>query len=285
MQTTTCEPQAGDQAIQARIDRIRWYHDFDFPGGLRARTETPDKEFHRRLWAFIERNLDPIDFSGKSVLDIGCWDGYWSFYAERRGAASVLATDDISQNWADGTGLQLARSLFRSEIEVNQQLSVYDLASLDRTFDVILCLGVYYHLYDPFYAFSQIRHCCHEGTVVVFEGDVDMALAPGTARYCFGNPSKNAFAPSLSFLGTVLGAAYFEVVRTDYLRPRATTGLRALGRRAKSFVRRLRSRLTGRVKSDLNRIVLTCKPFAGENEQHPYAPHFGLRKYDPRYRG
>ena len=40
----------------------------------------------------MEQQLDAVPFHGKSVLDIGCWDGYWSFYAERRGAASVLAT-------------------------------------------------------------------------------------------------------------------------------------------------------------------------------------------------
>ena len=35
---------------------------------------------------------------------MGCWDGYWSFYAEQRGAARVLATDDASQNWAGSAG-------------------------------------------------------------------------------------------------------------------------------------------------------------------------------------
>ena len=48
-------------------------------------------EIHRKLWRFIEAQLDLLDFRGKTVLDIGCWDGYWSFYAERRGAREVVA--------------------------------------------------------------------------------------------------------------------------------------------------------------------------------------------------
>jgi tRNA (mo5U34)-methyltransferase len=93
------------------------------------------------------------------VLDIGCWDGYWSFHAERQGAASVLAADDVTQNWATGEGLRLAKRLLSSRVEIKQDQSVYELAQLGRTFEVILCLGVYYHLLDPFYALTQIRHC------------------------------------------------------------------------------------------------------------------------------
>jgi tRNA (mo5U34)-methyltransferase len=108
------------------------------------------------------------------VLDIGCWDGYRSFYAEKQGAKSVLATDDISQNWGGNRGLQLAKTLLGSSVETKDDVSICDLRSLGRTFDVVLCLGVCYHLVDSFYAFAQVRHCCHPNTVVVFEGDAAM---------------------------------------------------------------------------------------------------------------
>jgi len=90
------------EGLQAEIDSVAWYHEFDFGNGHTARSRTPDVAAHRRLWNFIEEGLSRIDFRGKTVLDIGCWDGYWSFYAERHGAASVLATDDLSQNWSTG---------------------------------------------------------------------------------------------------------------------------------------------------------------------------------------
>ncbi len=143
---------------QRRINEIPWYHEFNFPNGLKARSGTPDIRSHRKIWAFVAAQLDRMEFQGKTVLDLGCWDGYWSFYAERRGARRVLATDDRSQNWAGSAGVLLAKELFKSSIETNLNLSVYDAAKIGETFDIILCLGIYYHLVDPFYAFSQIRH-------------------------------------------------------------------------------------------------------------------------------
>jgi tRNA (mo5U34)-methyltransferase len=86
--------------LQGRINSVQWYHEFDFGDGLYARVNTPDAASHRALWRFIQSKLDEINFTDKTVLDIGCWDGYWSFYAERRGAKRVLATDDSGQNWA-----------------------------------------------------------------------------------------------------------------------------------------------------------------------------------------
>lgn len=78
---------------QCRIDAIRWHHEFDFPTGSRARADAPDVAFHRTIWRSFAHALDRIDFTGQSVLEIG----YWSCDAERRGARSVLATDDQTQ--------------------------------------------------------------------------------------------------------------------------------------------------------------------------------------------
>jgi tRNA (mo5U34)-methyltransferase len=274
-----------DQSLQARIDSITWYHEFDFPGGLKARATTADADGHRRIWKFIERNLESIDFRGKSVLDIGCWDGYWSFYAERRGARSVLATDDATQNWAGGEGLLLARELLASKIEINQELSVYDVASLGRTFDVILCLGVYYHLHEPLYAFSQIRHCCHPETVVVFDGDV-WRRPDAEASYGFGTPKSN-FVPSVPLLRTMLRAAYFDVSTLALLSESGIPTRRDLAKKH----RRLRSawentpirRYRRKRKRRGDRAIAICRPFAHPNDIYPYKPPFGLEKYDPRF--
>jgi tRNA (mo5U34)-methyltransferase len=116
--------------VQNRIDRIQWYHEFDFGDGLRAEATTPDAPSHRKLWKFIQTELDKISLDNKRVLDVGCWDGYWSFYAERRGAAQVWATDDASQNWAGDAGLRLASELLGSKrVHINTRLSVYDLST------------------------------------------------------------------------------------------------------------------------------------------------------------
>jgi tRNA (mo5U34)-methyltransferase len=280
-----------EQDLQSKIDSISWYHDVDFPGGLKARSSTPDADDHRRTWEFIERNLQSVDFRGKSVLDIGCWDGYWSFYAERRGARSVLAADDITQNWAAGEGLLLAKDLLDSGIEVNQALSVYDLASLQQTFDVILCLGVYYHLHAPLFAFSQIRHCCGPETVVVFEGDVARNQVSGWANYNPGDPQKSTFVPSDQLLETMLKAAYLDTSRAAYLGESGIPSVKALAKRNRRWrnwwestpIRRNRRRRRNLRRGRVDRALLICRPFERPNEIYYYKPPFGLDKFDPRF--
>jgi tRNA (mo5U34)-methyltransferase len=287
--------------IQKRIDRIRWYHEFDFGDGLRAEVKTPDAHSHRAMWRFIRTELDKIDFAQKSVLDIGCWDGYWSFYAERRNAARVFATDDSGQNWAGGAGFALARELLGSAVESELQLSVYDLEKLGRKFDIVLCLGVYYHLFDPFYdrllqnpffreskrnrmqceyesereprsilqvphAFAQIRHCCHPDTIVVFEGDVFFGLigSPTQSAALFSRNVRQAprFVPDPDTLRLLINATYFTI---------ASEAIHPLSDPAPDGAPR-----------GVNRILLVCRPCRCANECHEYRPPFGLHQYDER---
>jgi tRNA (mo5U34)-methyltransferase len=199
--------------LQQRIDQIRWYHDLDFPNGLEARAKHPNAEAHRKLWGWMRSELDKIDFAGKTVLDIGCWDGYWSFYAERRGASRVLATDDKTQNWGGSSGLALAKELMGSSIETRTDVSIYEVAKLKEHFDIILCMGVYYHLVDPFLGLSQVRHCAHERSVVVFEGNIaqNSFVQPQQAAYLNLADLSHCFIPTLTCLRQMLEANYFRV--------------------------------------------------------------------------
>jgi tRNA (mo5U34)-methyltransferase len=264
---------------QRRIDEIDWYHEFDFPDGLVARSRTPDIELHRRIWSFIASELDKIDFRGKTVLDLGCWDGYWSFYAERRGARSVLATDDRTQNWAGSSGVLLAKDLLSSSIDAQLDVSVYDLTRLGRTFDIVLCLGIYYHLIDPFYAFSQVRQCCHPGSVAVFEGDYSRTLAKTSIHYDLAEPALPIFVPSQEVLAQMLEASYFRVAAQTPLIParpkRKSAWKRIWPKRAKE-----KTALQG-----LDRVITVCRPVEGvANPLHYYKPPFGLHRYDARFR-
>jgi tRNA (mo5U34)-methyltransferase len=252
---------------QAEIDRIDWYHEFDFGNGLHAQSRIENLEGVRQIWRFIETHLDRLDFTGKSVLDVGAWDGFWSFYAERRGAASVLATDDRSQNWARGTGLSLARELLGSNVEVQQQVPIYELASLNRRFDLILCLGVFYHLRDPFYGFTQLRHCCHANTIVAIEGELAWSgVTRNEVRYFYNNWLE--FLPTESALTALLRSAYFEIDSPVWLHEHPPSG-------------------SGSAPADVqtDRAFFICRPFVGANEMYVYKPHFGLHVHDPRFSG
>jgi tRNA (mo5U34)-methyltransferase len=101
----------------------------------------------------------PDSLSGKSVLDIGAWDGFYSFEAERRGAARVLATDSFSWGLGgDGTkaGFELARDALGSSVE-DMTIDVLDLLP-ERVgkFDLVLFLGVLYHMRHPMLALERV---------------------------------------------------------------------------------------------------------------------------------
>lgn len=248
---------------QARVDSIAWYHEFDFGDGVRARTSHENPEGVRQVWRFIEHQLGNVAFDDASVLDVGAWDGYWSFLAERRGAASVLATDDATQRWANQGGVRIARELLGSRIEIREDMPVYDLASLGRKFDVILCLGVFYHLWDPFYAFTQLRQCCHPGSIVVVEGEVAWT---GMARdeIRFAQSAWQECVLSWSVLERLLRLAYLRVDEHAWMHPLAQ-----------------QLAATGPIQVD--RCILICRPFDGFNAAYTYPPHFGLARFDERF--
>jgi tRNA (mo5U34)-methyltransferase len=275
--------------MQKRIDALTWYHHFDFGNGLVARSSVPSLG---RLWGSMEQQLDKIDFRGKSVLDIGCWDGHWSFYAERRGAKSVLATDDQTQNWAGSQGFHLARELLKSKLEYNLNISVNDLGQLRRKFDIILFLGVYYHLFDPLFALAQIRHCCHPDTVVVIEGPVATALPAGAALFQFADHACE-FLPTEEALRQLVRATYFtevDRVALDHVEPNrpGRLGWRWRLRTCLAALLGSRSRLQQSVYAlkfkGIRRRLFRFAPFAGTNELHLYRPPFGLHVYDDRFR-
>lgn len=274
--------EASRKALQEEIDAIVWYHEFDFGNGLRA-VSTSQAEDHRRIWRFIESELEKIDFTGKSVLEIGCWDGYWSFYAERRGARRVLATDDVSQNWASGAGLRLARKLLDSKVEINQDVSIYEASKLGEKFDIVICFGVYYHLVDPFAGFVQVRHLMHDDSIAIFEGDATLELRPDTFYWDMSDSSKSCFVPTQWGLNHMLKTAYLDVVSQSWMRPPPGLTVNVdpahlfgnLGNLDPAGFAPLKHR---------DRILTVTKPFKGRNPLHPYKPPFNLARYDERWK-
>jgi len=96
----------------------------------------------------------PEDLSGKRVLDIGAWNGGFSFECERRGASEVVA---YSLENPDETGFNTLRSLLGSRVTYKVG-SVYNLDTANLgVFDVVLFLGVLYHLRYPLLAADQLR--------------------------------------------------------------------------------------------------------------------------------
>lgn len=194
--------------LRAEVAKLGWWHRIDLGNGV----VTPGADDSPRKLARLGL---PADLSGRSVLDIGAWDGFFSFEAERRGAARVLAVD-ASWTGPDGGptkyGFNLAHRALSSRVE-SRHLSVYDLdpAEVGR-FDVVLFLGVLYHVRDPLGALERVRSVTSGVAVIETETDMLWKRRPAIAFYpgseLNGDPS-NWFAPNIpALLGMVRAAGF-----------------------------------------------------------------------------
>lgn len=176
------------EALQRQVDAIKWYHTIDFGNGVVSRglDNTPDKLRRLRL---------PESFAGKTVLDIGAWDGFFSFEAERRGATRVLATDSFIWNglnpWHGKNGFELARGHFKSRVE-DRHVDILDLDSGKvGTWDIVFFLGVLYHMKHPLLALEHAADVTRELLVVETVVDMLNVSRPAIAFYPGGELSQD----------------------------------------------------------------------------------------------
>jgi tRNA (mo5U34)-methyltransferase len=129
-----------------------WFHNIDLGGGVMTAPEHFLGDYPAVKWRRFSDAI-PADLSGRTVLDIGCNAGFHSLQMKARGAARVLGID------ADPDYLRQARfaaDTIGVEIEF-AEMSVYDVAALREQFDIVLFLGVLYHLRHPLLALDLIR--------------------------------------------------------------------------------------------------------------------------------
>jgi len=135
-----------------RLSQLGWYHSLELPDGRVIEGHQSIENLRRRLAQFPL----PADLRGSRVLDIGAWDGWFSFEMERRGA-EVLAVDS-----AKNTRFLEARSLLGSRVGYR----IADICRLTHhdvgTFDVVLFLGVLYHLKHPILALENVCGMCRD---------------------------------------------------------------------------------------------------------------------------
>lgn len=149
-----------------------WYHQIEVAPGV----VTPGVNESQMILDAL-RLPDRLD--GMRVLDIGARDGYFSFECERRGASEVVAIDYLDPA---ETGFPIARELVGSKVEM-QQANVYDLSAENfGTFDLILFLGVLYHLRDPMLALDRIADVS-SGNLIVETQAIDDALLVGPGEF------------------------------------------------------------------------------------------------------
>lgn len=149
--TTVATELTADQ-IRDRVSELgNWFHNLNLRGVQTAPNHFLGNYPEAKWRSFAE--AIPSDLSGKTVLDIGCNAGFYSLEMKRRGADRVVGID------FDETYLAQARfAAAINEVEIEfRQMSVYDVAKLGEKFDVVLFMGVLYHLRHPLLALDLIH--------------------------------------------------------------------------------------------------------------------------------
>ena len=227
-----------------------WWHSVDLGSGI----VTPGQKSAQLLAAELE-NLRLGDLRGKSVLDVGAWDGYFSFAAERLGADLVLALDhyvwrsQLSEHGVPGNcplapagelpgraGFDVAHRALNSRVlPVVADVATADLRGLGH-FDVVLFLGVLYHLENPLSVLRKLR-ALTRGVLVL---ETEAVLLPGYEQtgICefhegaeLNNDATNWWSPNARAVEGMCRAAGFADVTTIVGPPQSPENPR--GRRAR----------------------------------------------------
>jgi tRNA (mo5U34)-methyltransferase len=186
-----------------------WFHNIDLGGGYVTKG-LPDAA-HRH----IQQSFLDTDFTGKKVLDIGCWDGLWSFEAEKRGADEVYAIDLVTQRGGDSTTFELAREILNSRVKYFPNISVYDIHELGvDDFDIILYQGVFYHIKDPLLALARLRQVAKIGGLILVEGEVkwsDQSYAEFYYNKTYSQCHSNWWIPTIPCLREWIECSSFVI--------------------------------------------------------------------------
>lgn len=218
--------------LKSAVAEIKWFHTIDLGRGV----VTPGRQNSRAKLAKIPM---PSDLSGKTVLDIGAWDGFFSFEVERRGAARVLAIDGPS--WGGPKpgskgGFELARRVLGSKVE-DRRMSVMDMSRDEiGVFDLVLFLGVLYHLRHPLMALERVYDV--SGDQVILDTHVHMTGRKHPVMVFYpedelARDPTNWWGPNVAAVESMLRDVGFRRVELVSLRPFSERLIRAVKEKRK----------------------------------------------------
>jgi tRNA (mo5U34)-methyltransferase len=149
--------------IQELIDSVPvWHHRIEVAPGV----ITPGLQWTQEM---LEDIGLPEDLTGLRVLDLGARDGFFSFECERRGASEVIAVD---YSPAELTGFNVAKAILDSKVKWITA-NVYKINQLNLgKFDLVLFLGVIYHLRNPYLAIDRIYDVLNTGGKIIVESHI-----------------------------------------------------------------------------------------------------------------
>src|SRR3569623_1160186 len=138
--------------IEAKVEELGpWFHNLDLDGVSTAPTHFLG-DYPAVKWKRFSSAI-PADLTGRTVLDIGCNAGFYSIEMKRRGAERVVGIDTNEGYLAQA---RFAAEISQVDIEL-RQLSVFEGGRLEERFDVVLFMGVLYHLRHPLLALDLLH--------------------------------------------------------------------------------------------------------------------------------
>ena len=198
-----------------------WGHSIDLGQGI----TTPGRVMNNL--STVKKLQLPDDLSGKRVLDIGAWDGFYSFECEKKGA-EVVAIDNLcrmqkedEKEYSDlgNKGFLVAKEILNSNVEY-RDMDVYDISREELgVFDIVLFLGVLYHLKYPLLALEKISTICKDTLILESAYWKSVSQKP-LIRYAegdsFNQDPTNWHIPNIPALESMLRDVGFKKVDVLY---------------------------------------------------------------------
>ena len=208
------------------MNEIDWWHTIKLDG-----VQTPGRD--NSEWKLSTLQM-PKDLTGKSVIDVGAWDGFFSFEAEKRGA-DVLAIDTVM--WKEGPtfnsqknietmhtgkrGFNFAHKILNSKVK-SEEIEVMDLNKHGKVADLVLCLGILYHMKDPLGMCKVMYDICADDGMLILETHMDALEIKDKSLMVFypnkecNNDPGTWFGPNPKCVAEMLKVAGFNEVKMIY---------------------------------------------------------------------
>jgi tRNA (mo5U34)-methyltransferase len=200
------------ESLRREVASTKWWHTIDLGNGIVTPGIDPTPARLREVQI-------PDDLTGLTVLDVGAWDGFFSFEAERRGASRVLATDSFcwgNGGWGTKAGFELARRALGSRVE-DLDIDPLELSPARiGTFDLVLFLGVLYHMRHPLLALERVFSVTRRQLILQTQTDLSAIDRPAVAFYQgtdLNNDPTNWFGPNPPAVIAMLRTAGFTNIK------------------------------------------------------------------------
>lgn len=229
------ETKMTKEEIVGLVASRTWYHTYEVSPGVMTPGRVPINAKD-----YLDYYGLPQDLAGKRVLEIGAWDGAYTFEIERRGA--IVTAMDIQDK--DRTGFSVAHKINNSKAKHIQCDVTYLNPEQHGKYDIVMFLGVYYHILHPLMAFQNIYNVLNDGGMVFYSGhileysyNIDGLMArhkpelmaivdkiPLTlfSRGCHAGVWSNWYIPNLLCLNDWLATAGFKVFKQQVHRQGST---------------------------------------------------------------